>query len=72
MTLAGNYPILGEDREIVLPEGEDILISRAGLIYVDGQPVTKKIAVFKKFPRNANTRNSQWINVYHDKRNRNT
>jgi flagellar basal body rod protein FlgG len=50
VTLSGNYPVLGEEGEIVFPEGEDILVSRSGLIYVDGQPVTRmKIAVFKTF-----------------------
>ncbi|MBH38038.1 hypothetical protein CL658_03295 [bacterium] len=50
VTLSGNYPVLGEEGEIILPEGEDILVSRSGLIYVDGQPVSRmKIAVFKTF-----------------------
>ena len=50
VTLSGMYPLLGEEGEIILPEGEDILVSRSGLIYVDGQPVTRvKIAVFKTF-----------------------
>ena len=50
VTMSGMYPVLGEDGEIILPEGEDILVSRSGLLYVDGQPVTRmKIAVFKSF-----------------------
>ncbi|MBI60486.1 hypothetical protein CL657_04650 [bacterium] len=50
VTLSGNYPVLGEEGEIILPEGDDILVSRSGLIYVDGQPQTRmKIAVFKTF-----------------------
>ena len=50
ITLSGRYPVLGEEGQIVLPEGEDILVSRSGLIYVDGQPVTRiKVAVFKSF-----------------------
>tara|TARA_B100000131_G_C17985223_1_gene560262 strand:+ start:92 stop:913 length:822 start_codon:yes stop_codon:yes gene_type:complete len=50
VTLSGNYPVLGEEGQIVLPEGEDILVSRSGLIYVDGQPVSSmKIVVFKTF-----------------------
>jgi len=50
VTLSGMYPLLGEEGEIILPEGEDILVSRSGLIYVDGQPVTRiKVAVFRTF-----------------------
>ena len=50
VTLSGLYPVLGEEGEIILPEGEDILVSRSGLLYVDGQPVTRmKIAVFRSF-----------------------
>ena len=50
VSLSGMYPLLGEEGEIILPEGEDILVSRSGLIYVDGQPVTRiKVAVFRTF-----------------------
>ena len=50
VSLSGYYPLQGEEGDIVLPEGNDILISRSGLIYVDGQPITRvKIAVFKSF-----------------------
>lgn len=50
VTVSGMYPVLGEEGEIIMPDGEDILVSRSGLIYVDGQPVTRmKIAVFKSF-----------------------
>lgn len=50
VTLSGLYPVLGEEGEIFLPEGNDILVSRSGMIFVDGQPVTRmKISVFSSF-----------------------
>jgi flagellar basal-body rod protein FlgF len=49
VTLAGNFPVLGEEGPIVLPEGDEILVSRAGLIYVEGQAIQKmKVTVFKR------------------------
>ena len=51
VTLAGYYPVLGESGTIVFPNvSDDILVSRSGLIYLDGQPLDKlKIAVFRSF-----------------------
>ena len=50
VTLAGNFPVLGEEGPIVLPEGDEVLVSRSGLVYLDGQPVSKmKISVFRSF-----------------------
>ncbi|RAP39157.1 hypothetical protein DID80_00705 [Candidatus Marinamargulisbacteria bacterium SCGC AAA071-K20] len=49
VTMSGNYPLLGENGHIYLPEGESISVSRAGLIYVDGEPIDRmKIVVFKR------------------------
>lgn len=45
--LAGNFPVLGERGEIFLPEGDEIAVSKTGLIFVDGAPVDRmKVVVF--------------------------
>ena len=46
--LAGGFPVLGERGEIFLPPGQEVAVSKAGLLYVDGQPIDRfKIAVFQ-------------------------
>lgn len=48
VTLAGGFPVLGERGEITIPPGREIAVSKAGLLYVDGDPIDRlKIAVFK-------------------------
>ncbi|MGE4169392.1 MAG: hypothetical protein AB7F28_01575 [Candidatus Margulisiibacteriota bacterium] len=48
VTLAGHYPILGEEGFIFLPPG-DIAISKSGVIFVNGNRIAKlKIAVMPK------------------------
>ena len=51
VTLQNSYPVMGENGQIVLPNlTNDIVVSRAGLIFADGQPVQKiKVVVFKSF-----------------------
>lgn len=49
VSMSGNYPILGENGHIYLPEGGEISVSRAGMIYVDGDPIDRfKVVVFKR------------------------
>jgi flagellar basal body rod protein FlgF len=46
VTMAGQYPVLGEDGIITLPEG-DFMVSSSGVIYVNGKIVQRlKIAIF--------------------------
>ena len=48
VTIRGGYPVLGENGEIVFPDGTDISVTRSGLIFVNGDEVDRlKIAVFK-------------------------
>jgi len=51
VTLQNSYPVLGDGGQIVFPEPtDDIVVSRAGLIFADGQPLSKiKISVFRSF-----------------------
>ncbi len=51
VTLQNYYPVLGESGEIVFPElTDDIVVSRSGLIFANGQPLTRiKVSVFKSF-----------------------
>lgn len=47
VTMSGNYPVLGEDGPIVIPQTQDITVSRAGMIYANGNAVQRfRIAVF--------------------------
>lgn len=47
VTLSGGYPVLGENGPIILPEGNDITVSRSGVLFMDGQPVDRlKVIVF--------------------------
>lgn len=49
VTLSGEYPVMGEEGEIILPDGE-ISISTSGLIFVAGQPVSRlKVILFESF-----------------------
>lgn len=51
VTLAGQYPVMGDSGEIIIPEGyQSITCSRSGTLYVDGQRLAQlKTAVFKSF-----------------------
>lgn len=47
VTLMGGYPLMGENGEIYLPEGDDISISKSGSIFVNGSRIDRmKIVVF--------------------------
>ncbi|MEK9657193.1 MAG: hypothetical protein VW378_02320 [bacterium] len=49
VTVAGNYPVLGDKGPIYLPKG-DVVVSRSGMIYVDGEEVDRiKVAVFASY-----------------------
>ncbi len=44
---AGGYPVLGEAGEIFIPETDDISVTRAGTLFVDGDPIDRlRISVF--------------------------
>lgn len=46
----GGFPVLGENGEIYLPEGEEIHVTSTGLVMVDGEPVDRfKIVVFDDY-----------------------
>ncbi len=51
VTLSGNYPLMGDSGAIVFPESyDDVTVSRAGVIYVDGQYLARlKLAIFKSY-----------------------
>ncbi|RAP33530.1 hypothetical protein DID75_01835 [Candidatus Marinamargulisbacteria bacterium SCGC AG-410-N11] len=50
VTLAGNYPVMGDAGEIFLDPSADIAVSRSGMIFMNGNAVDKmKIAVFKRY-----------------------
>lgn len=51
VTLAGQYPVMGDSGIITLPEGySSVTASRSGTLYVDGERLSQlKIAVFKSF-----------------------
>jgi len=41
LTVAGNYPVLGEHGPIILPQGSNVEVSQIGVILVDGEPIDR-------------------------------
>lgn len=53
VTLADDFPVLGEGGEIVIPENTKVTVSKAGVIYADGETVDKfQVAYFTPAGRN--------------------
>jgi flagellar basal body rod protein FlgG len=47
VTMSGNYPLLGQDGHIYIPEYSEVSVSAAGMIYADGEPIDRiRVVVF--------------------------
>ncbi|RAP39158.1 hypothetical protein DID80_00710 [Candidatus Marinamargulisbacteria bacterium SCGC AAA071-K20] len=45
VSMSGGYPVLGQNGQIFLPEYEELAVSRAGLLYADGEPIDRIQAI---------------------------